>query len=135
MIRTVLIGILVGLGLIAGCKYPNIYNSPTVRQIPVDTFAAKIATDTNAIIIDVRTPLEYEMSHIDKAVNISYVLGNFKTKVSRLDTTKTVYLYCQTAHRSPFATQILKDAGFTQIYDLKKGYKKWKKRARQSPKQ
>lgn len=105
------------------CSYQRIFDSPTITQLSAEDYLAKIAATENSIVIDVRTSSEYEKGHLSNAINISY-LNDFKRETAKLDTNKTVFLYCQTAHRSPFATKILKKHGFTEIYDLEKGYSK-----------
>ena len=57
--------------------------------------------DTSNVIIDERTFNEYEKSHIERAINVSYFGGKFKNKVKKLnDTFKTILLYYQIQHRS-----------------------------------
>ena len=116
--------------LATSCQHKRIFSTSTIRQLPVQQYAKQLATDSNYYLIDVRTPMEYSMSHIDSAINISYVFGRFQRRVEALDTNRTVYLYCQTAHRSPHATKALKRAGFTRIYDLKHGYHTYRKHQR-----
>jgi rhodanese-related sulfurtransferase len=38
-----------------------------------------------------------------------------------------VFIYCETAHRSPMAARKLRRIGFVEITDLKKGYKPYRK--------
>ena len=78
-------------------------------------------------LIDVRTAGEYRKGHVEGAVNYSYLKFNFAKKVEALDRKKTVFIYCQTCHRSPFCARILKRKGFATVYDIKKGYIKWHK--------
>jgi rhodanese-related sulfurtransferase len=105
----------------SSCSYKKIYDSPQVTKLPVLDYVQKIKEAEHFIIIDVRTPPEYQTSHYPSAVNIN-LLKHFKKDIANLDTTKTVFLYCETAHRSPYAIQFLKKGGFTKIYDLEKGY-------------
>lgn len=96
-------------------------------QIEVDSFARSVA-DTNGIyIVDVRTPGEYKAGHIEGAINASFIGFKFKKKMKQLDRSRPVYIYCQTAHRSPYASLTLYKLGFTEVYDLKKGFAVWKK--------
>lgn len=122
-----LIWIALALALVSGCKYRKVFSSPTITQLPPAQYVQQMESDSAFYLIDVRTSLEYSASHMDSAINISYVLGGFQRKVAELDTNRTVYLYCETAHRSPYATKALKKAGFTRIYDLKRGYRAYRK--------
>ena len=85
--------------------------------------------DTTNVIIDVRTNKEFNKLHIERAINISYFGGNFKKEVKELkiDTTKTILIYCQTQHRSLFVSNKLYKMGYSKIIDLDKGMKQWQK--------
>lgn len=121
------LGVLVMMFLFSSsCTYKNIYNTDTIKQIPLEEFMANTLNNDSVIIIDVRTPVEFNASHYPNAINVN-MLKSFKKDIKNLDNTKTVYLYCETAHRSPFATRFLKQQGFTEIYDLDKGFSQYKK--------
>lgn len=76
-------------------------------------------------IVDVRTPMEYKNGHIEGAINISYIGFRFRKKAIKLDPGKPIFIYCQTAHRSPLAAKVLASFGFTNIYDLEEGFNAW----------
>ncbi len=106
-----------------GCN-KNIYNTATIRQLPKDEYMTTLHAEPNPYILDIRTGKEYERGHIEGAENYNLLQSSFGKKIAELDTGRTVFLYCETAHRSPFATQKLKKIGFTRIYDLEGGYSK-----------
>ena len=85
--------------------------------------------DSTVNIIDVRSPKEYQKSHIEGAINISYFGGHFKEEFKKLelDTTKTTLIYCQTQHRSLMVANKIYKAGFHSIIDLEKGMRVWLK--------
>lgn len=126
-INILIIAIISGI-ITSSCSYKGIYNSNTIKQIPVDEYIARIKSSNtdSIIIIDVRTPAEYEKSHYPNAVNVNF-FKSFKKDTESFDTTKTAFIYCETAHRSPYAAKFLKQNGFTKIYDLKKGYSQIRK--------
>ena len=76
-------------------------------------------------LIDVRTPGEYNRSHLKKAVNINMYSTNFLTEIGKLDKNREVYLYCQIGNRSRYAAKILSQQGFTKVYDLEGGISNW----------
>lgn len=82
---------------------------------------------SNKLIIDVRTPGEFKKGHIKGAQNISYLGSTFAEKAAEMDTAKKVFIYCETAHRSPLAARILYNLGFRKIYDLQFGFINWQK--------
>ena len=78
----------------------------------------------NMQVIDVQPEAEYKKSHLINARNIIYD-QNFRKKLETLDKSKPVAIYCTTGKVSPKAAEILKEAGFKQIYILEGGIKKW----------
>ncbi len=76
-------------------------------------------------LIDVRTEEEYQVSHLKSAQNICVTSTDFKEKVEKLDKDKPVYVYCKKGGRSAKAAEILKDMGFTKVYDLQGGLTSW----------
>src|SRR5690606_17059705 len=55
-----------------------------VRILDKETFAAAIRK-SNAVVVDVRTPGEFEQGHIEKAVNINFFDAEFKNKLLDLN--------------------------------------------------
>lgn len=77
-------------------------------------------------LIDVRTPEEYAAGNIDNAVN--YNIANedtFLIQIQKLNKNLPVYLYCKAGVRSNKAAKLLKEEGFTKIYDYAGGYNDW----------
>lgn len=79
------------------------------------------------VIIDIRTPDEYNRGHIEGAVNIDFYGGAFDEEVSRLDKTKNYFIYCRSGNRSSQALSIFKKYPFKEIYHLKNGIIDWQK--------
>lgn len=95
------------------------------EEFNIVDFEQRLKTTKDFILIDVRTPKEYEKGHIANAVNISYLGGEFKTSIEKLPKDKLILMYCQTQHRSPLASKYMKKKGFTHIIDLSGGFIKW----------
>lgn len=81
----------------------------------------------STLIIDVRTPEEYQESHIQGAINIDWKnQDEFTAKSSSLNKARTILVYCHSGHRSNLATQYLRDQGFEKLYNLETGIVGWK---------
>ena len=80
----------------------------------------------NVIIIDVRTPEEYNAEKIEGAVIIDYKNDNFKEKVKELDKSKVYFIYCRSGRRSNNSRIIMNDLGIEHVFDLKGGILAWK---------
>ncbi|WP_404453386.1 rhodanese-like domain-containing protein [Oceanobacillus kapialis] len=76
-----------------------------------------------AQLIDVREPQEFEKGHILGARNIP--LTQMKQRLVEIRPDKPVYLYCQSGSRSARAAQLLNKKGYSDISQLKGGFKKW----------
>jgi len=81
---------------------------------------AWVAAGQGALILDVRTPGEYNSGHIEGAKNISH--DQLKARIGELGTDKdrTIVLYCRSGRRTGIAAGILQGAGFTSIIDVKR---------------
>lgn len=80
----------------------------------------------NVQLIDVRTEEEYELEHIDDALNFDILQGEqFLEQIKTLEKDKPVYLYCKMGGRSSRAAQLLKEEGFVKIYNYSGGYNDW----------
>lgn len=74
----------------------------------------KILKNNNYVIVDVRTPSEYNHGHIKNAINISYDKINNNVK---LDKNKVILVYCMSGKRSEIAYKKLVKMGY-DAYDL-----------------
>ena len=74
-----------------------------------------------------RTPEEYNEGHLKGATLINYRDENFAEQVSKLDTSKTVYLYCRSGNRSSGAQEMMLKQHFKKVVNLKGGIVDWEK--------
>ena len=79
------------------------------------------------VLIDVRTPQEYEQGHLENAVNINIADKSFAEEVGKLDRSEAVYVYCKVGGRSARAASMLKEMGFEEVYDLEGGISNWER--------
>jgi thioredoxin len=96
-----------------------------IQTVNADDFEKALKQNPGANLVDVRTPDEYQGGHIPGAVNIDYQNPNFVERVSKLDKTKPVFVYCLSGGRSAGAAEQLRDAGFKQVYNLQGGFLQW----------
>lgn len=85
-----------------------------------------LANDTQAVIIDARTPRECAEGIIDNALMIDFLdTVNFKAAAEKLDKNKNYYLYCRSGNRSAQACQLLENLGIEHTYNLSGGMMAW----------
>lgn len=100
-------------------------DSFTYEAVNVLDFQKRMKETTDYLLIDVRTKGEYNKGHIENALNISYFSSDFKARIDQLPKDKLIFMYCETQHRSPLASKLMKRKGFTHIVDLEGGFIKW----------
>lgn len=98
-----------------------------VKKLDSQNFDKKLKESKEAILIDVRTPGEYAQGHLANALSIDIYADDFKSRISKLDKTKPVFVYCKAGSRSSSAVDIMEDMGFKEIYDLSGGITAWQK--------
>jgi rhodanese-related sulfurtransferase len=96
-----------------------------VNRVTAQEMRDALSKDSSIQLLDVRTTTEYEVAHLKNAQNICVTDSDFKKRVAKLDKNKPVYVYCKKGGRSARASEILKDLGFTKIYDLDGGIIAW----------
>ncbi|MFV1448037.1 rhodanese-like domain-containing protein [Maribacter sp. HS] len=74
------------------------------------------------ILLDVRTPQEYKEGSIHGAININWLSNDFDEKVTKLDRTKKIYVFCKKGGRSLKSQARLVELGFNNVVDLQGGY-------------
>lgn len=101
-------------------KLKSLYRN-TVPLIKPD----ELKKNEDAVILDIRSPEEYEVSHIAGAEMIDY--DRFKSKdVAKLDKNKEVIVYCSVGYRSERIGEKLQKMGFTNVKNLYGGIFEWK---------
>lgn len=89
-------------------------NATEVKQL--------ITSDQEVVVLDVRTPSEFQDGHLEGAVNIDYTSPDFEQEIAKLDTAATYLLYCKSGNRSNKATAVMKRKNFNNIYNATVGF-------------
>lgn len=77
------------------------------------------------VLLDVRTDKEHAQGHIPGAVHIP--LSDIGEKVKKLKKDKDIVVFCQSGNRSIWAIKRLMGMGYKNLYNLKGGYRAWKR--------
>ena len=83
-----------------------------------------LAEDPDIVLVDVRTPQEYEESHIPGALLLPLDQLEALAPERLPDTEAVIYLYCRSGNRSAQAARLLEEMGYTRLYDLG-GIQQW----------
>jgi NADPH-dependent 2,4-dienoyl-CoA reductase/sulfur reductase-like enzyme/rhodanese-related sulfurtransferase len=76
--------------------------------------------DTDALILDVRTPDEFKRDHVEGALNIQ--LDEIRTRMNELPEEREIWTYCYVGQRSYYATRALVQYGFN-VKNISGGFK------------
>jgi rhodanese-related sulfurtransferase len=104
-------------------------NAAVQRITPAQ--AKEMIATKNMLVIDVRdAPEVAQAGRIPGAINVSRGMLEFRADPEtpyhdkHFDKSKTVIVYCASGGRSALAGKVLKDMGYTQVYNLG-GFKDW----------
>ena len=103
----------------------NNVQSQTGDVFAAKVFYKKIQATPSAIVLDVRTPEEYQSGHLPDAINIDWNGEGFEKQVSTLDKSKPVFVYCHSGRRSTAAANQMRKNGFSKVYELEGGIVGW----------
>ncbi|MEZ7196476.1 rhodanese-like domain-containing protein [Pseudodesulfovibrio karagichevae] len=94
---------------------------------PVSPWALRAALKKGAppILVDVRTPGEYELFHIPGAVNVPYPATLNGLALAAPDPDRPVVVVCMTGHRSPPTVRQMQKGGYTSVRNLTGGMAAW----------
>jgi rhodanese-related sulfurtransferase len=85
----------------------------------------KLAEDTNAVLLDVRTPEECNAGIQEGAVQLDVLdMDNFLKGLESMDKSKNYYVYCRSGKRSVKACETMEAQGFT-TFNLLGGMLEW----------
>lgn len=93
-------------------------------DLPISEFDQKLLK--NAILVDVRTPEEYNNGYIKNAKNINWFDADFAERFRDVDKNQTIYLYCKVGGRSSKAQKKLQEMGYKKVVNLSGGYDAYK---------
>lgn len=81
----------------------------------------------NAILLDVRTPEEFNKEQIsNNAINLNWNDTSFKSEVKKYKKTQAIYVYCLSGGRSGAAANYLRENGYKEVYELQGGIMNWR---------
>ncbi len=93
-----------------------------VPEITVGELKEKLDNGQDVSVLDVREPHEYEVANIGARL---IPLGELPERLIELDKDETLAVHCKTDGRSARAVQLLREAGFQNVYNVKGGITAW----------
>lgn len=103
-------------------------NPATVKSVDAQDLQKMIKEEPdNILIVDVRTPGEFNDGHLTDAKNINFFGPRFEQEIANLPNDKQIIVYCKSGRRAEAAAQIMQEAGLKKVSTLKDGISGWKK--------
>jgi len=96
----------------------------SIEQLDVKTFD-DMRADADTVVLDVRTPGEFNEGYVPNAILIDINGADFASKVDELEKDKTYLVYCRSGMRSMRACSLMAGKGFDKLYNLEGGYIAW----------
>ena len=87
--------------------------------------AVQLINRHDAVVVDIREPNEYAVSHIINSRNVPLKELDSRVKELARFKEKPVIVTCDTGNRSRGGVATLKKLGFTQVYNLAGGLGAW----------
>lgn len=119
--------ILLIITLIISYNFINAQNEIYEKLAPkqCDSLIKANYYNPNFVILDVRTPQEYEPQHLKGAINRNYYDMNFDAKLDSLNNQKVYLLHCRSGSRSAKALEKMKMKVFKEVYEMEGGILAW----------
>lgn len=91
------------------------------KNLSPKEFMSKLNKTEHAVILDVRTPAEFESGALENAINIDFFSPTFQQRLAMLDKSKPYFVYCRSGNRSAQACNIMHSLGFSELYNMAGG--------------
>jgi rhodanese-related sulfurtransferase len=124
-----LVAILAAMPLLAADPAPAApaTSAPAPKNISVDDADKLLKSDHSIVVLDVRTPDEFQAGHIPGAKNLDFFADDFAKQVAALDKSKTYLVHCAAGGRSSKACKVFEKENFPSVLHLNEGFKAWEK--------
>lgn len=93
------------------------------NRIAAPTLAEKLAAANPPVVLDVRTPREWQTKRIEGSLHIP--LSRLRERIEEVPRDRPIVIHCQTGYRSSTAASLLEQHGLASLADLVGGLAAW----------
>ena len=130
MNKLFLLLVLIAVALVMWAMNERNVANDTFKSVDNDEFE-RLLSDSNVVLLDVRTQSEFDEGHIKGAILIDVKTDSFMMAArDRLPKEKIVAVYCRSGRRSVAAAERLAADGY-QVVNLKGGILSWKQEGKE----
>jgi sulfur-carrier protein adenylyltransferase/sulfurtransferase len=109
----------------------NILDEARAQIKSVDIDQARKMLEQGAVIVDVRESDEWRQGHIPQAIGIPRGFLELRIEEKVPDHKTPVIMQCASGTRSLYASRVMKELGYENVYNLTGGFNAWKDRGLQ----
>ena len=95
----------------------------TTERVGTDVAAARLASATPPVVLDVRTPSERAQKHIEGSTHIP--LNHLLDRITQIPRGRPLLVHCAGGYRSSIAASLLQREGFDDVSELAGGITAW----------
>ncbi len=95
----------------------------TTERVGTDVAAARLASATPPVVLDVRTPSERAQRHIEGSTQIP--LNHLLDRIAQIPRGRPLLVHCAGGYRSSIAASLLQREGFEDVSELAGGITAW----------
>jgi molybdopterin/thiamine biosynthesis adenylyltransferase/rhodanese-related sulfurtransferase len=106
----------------------NILDEARAQIKSVDIDQARKMVEQGAVIVDVREGDEWRQGHIPQAIAIPRGFLELRIEEKVPDRKTPVIMQCASGTRSLYASRVMKELGYENVYNLTGGFNAWKDR-------
>lgn len=100
-------------------------STAVIETVPAQEAYDQLTADSEAVLLDIRTPEEFAEARVPGAVNIDFYAPDFADQLAELDLDGSYVVYCRSGSRSAEAMPIFEDLGFTAVTEVDGGIVAW----------
>ncbi len=115
MIQLIRIGTMITLLVLLFSSHTEANNPGFTNVQPGEL--ENLLNDREVVIIDVRTPGEWEQGKVEEALTINLYDQNFRQQIGELDPDANYLIYCNSGGRSRIASGMMLEMGFKNIFN------------------
>ena len=112
------------IGLIS-CGSPDTGSEAILKRVQMDEWVQLMEGQEEYVILDVRTPAEFKRGHMAGAVNMDFQNEGFAVSLDGLDKDMLYLMHCAAGGRSASTLDMMREKGFTRVYELGGGMNEW----------
>jgi adenylyltransferase/sulfurtransferase len=103
------------------------HQPPEVPEITPIELKDRLDRGDVPVLVDVREPFEQKIIDLPEHGQHRIPTGEFPHRISEIDPSAEIVVYCRSGSRSAWAVAVLMQQGYEQVYNLQGGVLGWRR--------